>query len=122
VSTARSAACAELGLEPTGEREGEQVMATLVDLAGPAFSSPGSKRIVADRLGSTVAELRSEIADAIALRLEAAGVSRSAARKRALEIAFDNPGVIVAALLTRRASSSVLGALMAAAKEAGAVQ
>ena len=80
-------------------------MTTLVDLAGPAFRSPGAKRIVAERLGSTVAELRSEIADAIALRLKSSGLSKSAARKQALEIAFDNPGVIVAALLTRRSSA-----------------
>ena len=120
--TAVSAACADLGLSPTGEREGEQLMATMVDLAGPAFRSAGAKRVVAESFGVSVAELRSEIAEAITPRIKAAGASRSAARKRALEIAFDNPGVIVAALLTRRSSTSVVAALMAAAREAGVVQ
>jgi hypothetical protein len=117
-----SAACAEFGLSPAGEREGEQLMATLVDLAGPAFRSAGSKRIVAERLGSTVAELRSEIAEVIAPRIKASGVSKSAARKQALEIAFDKPGLTVAALLTRRSSASVLAALMSAARAGGVVQ
>ena len=97
-------------------------MATMVDLAGPAFRSPGAKRVVAELFGVSVAELRSEIAEAITPRIKAAGASRSTARKRALEIAFDNPGVIVAALLTRRSSTSVVAALMAASREAGVVQ
>ena len=118
----RSAACAELGLDPTGEREGAQVMATLVDLAGPAFRSPGSMRVFAERLGSTVAELRSEVADVLAPRLKSSGLSKSAARKRASAIAFDKPELVVAALLVRRSPASVLDALMAAAREAGAIQ
>jgi hypothetical protein len=117
-----SPACADLGLSPTGEREGEQLIATMVDLAGPAFRSPGSKRVVAESFRVSVAQLRSEIAEAIAPRLKASGASRSAARKRALEVAFDNPGVIVAAMLVRRPSAKVLAALMAAAREAGVVQ
>jgi hypothetical protein len=117
-----SAACADLGLSPAGEREGEQFMATLVDLAGPAFRSPGSKRIVAGSFGLSVAQLRAEIAEAIAPRIKAAGASKSAARKQALEIAFDKPGPIVAALLTRRSSASVLAALMSAARAGGVVQ
>jgi hypothetical protein len=117
-----SAACADLGLSPAGEREGEQLMATLVDLAGPAFRSPSSKRVVAESFGVSVADLRVEIAEVIAPRIKASGASKSAARKQALEIAFDKPGLVVAALLTRRSSASVLDALMAAAREAGVVQ
>jgi hypothetical protein len=97
-------------------------MAALVDLAGPAFKSPGSMHVFAERLGSTVAELRSGVADAIAPRLKSSGMSKSAARNRALAIAFDKPELVVAALLTHRASASVLDALMAAAREAGVVQ
>jgi hypothetical protein len=94
----------------------------MVDLAGPAFRSPGSKRVVAGSFGLSVAELRAEIAEAIAPRLKASGASPSAARKRAAEIAFDKPRLVVAALLTRRSSTSVLAALMAAARLGGVVQ
>jgi hypothetical protein len=104
-----SAACAEFGLSP-------------VDLAGPAFRSPSSKRVVAESFGVSVADLRVEIAEVIAPRIKASGASKSASRKQALEIAFDKPGLVVAALLTRRSSVSVLAAFMAAAREAGVVQ
>jgi hypothetical protein len=52
-------------------------MATLVDLAGPAFRSSGSKRVVAGSLGVSVADLREEIAEAIP------PASRRRARRRA---------------------------------------
>jgi hypothetical protein len=119
---APSAACAELGLSPTSGREGEKLMATIVELSEVAFRSRTAKRVVAESLGLSVAELRAEIAAAIVPRIKASGVSPSAARKRAAEIAFDKPGLMVAAMLTRYSPTSVLSALQAAARDGGIVQ
>jgi hypothetical protein len=117
--SAPSAACAEFGLSPTGGRVGEKLMATIVDLSEVAFRSRSAKRVVAESLGLSVAEMRAEIAAAIAPRIKASGVSPSAARKRAAEIALDKPGLMVAAMLTRHSPTSVLSALQAAARDEG---
>jgi hypothetical protein len=116
------AAYAEFGLSPTGDREGEQLLLTLLELADPAFRSPVAMRVFAASLGSTPAELRVEVAAVLTPWLKRQGFSNSAARKRALTVAFAKPKLTIVALLTRRSSGSVFDALMAATRDAGVLQ
>ena len=93
-------------------------MATLVDLAGPAFQVTRLDARLRRAPGLDRGGPRSEVADVLAPRLKSSGLSKSAARKRASAIAFDKPELVIAALWSR-SPASVLDALMAAAREGG---